>query len=50
MWKGLTTLQPVYNDRDIARVRKLYDEVEFHHRVLQALGKIKNSTRMYLPQ
>ena len=38
-YEELTKLQPVYNDRDIARVRKLYDEVEFYHRALQALGK-----------
>ena len=38
-YEGLKKLQPVYNDRDIARVRKLYDEVEFHNRALQALGK-----------
>ena len=38
-YEGLTKLQPVFNDRDITKVRKLYDEVEFHHRALQALGK-----------
>ena len=35
----LTKLQPIYSDKNISRVRKLYDEVEFHHRALQALGK-----------
>ena len=38
-YEGLMKLQPVYNDRDMRRVRKLYDKVEFHHRALQALGK-----------
>jgi len=38
-YEGLTKLQPVFNDKDITKVRKLYDEVEFHHRALQALGK-----------
>ena len=35
----LTKLQPIYSDKNITRVRKLYDDVEFHHRALQALGK-----------
>eukprot|EP00112_Aurelia_sp_Birch-Aquarium-sp1_P004822 Seg1546.12 transcript_id=Seg1546.12/GoldUCD/mRNA.D3Y31 product="hypothetical protein" protein_id=Seg1546.12/GoldUCD/D3Y31 len=34
----LTKLQPIYSDKNITRVRKLYDDVDFHHRVLQALG------------
>ena len=38
-YEGLTKLQPVFNDRDITKVRKLYDEVGFHHRALQAVGK-----------
>ena len=32
-------IQPVFSDRDVVKIRKLYDEVEFHHRSLQALGK-----------
>ena len=35
----LTKLQPVYRDGNINRIRKLYDEVKFDHRALQALGK-----------
>jgi len=38
-YEGMIKLQPVFSDRDIVRIRKLYDEVEFHHRSLQALGK-----------
>ena len=38
-YEGLMKLQPACNDRDISRERKLYDEVEFYHRALQALGK-----------
>ncbi len=38
-YEEMQKLQPVFSDKDIGRVRKLYDEVEFHHRALQALGK-----------
>ena len=38
-YEGMIKLQPVFSDRDIVRIRKLYDEVEFHHRSLQALEK-----------
>ena len=32
-------LKPVVDDRDIPKVRKLFDEMETHHRALLALGK-----------
>ena len=35
----MTEFQPVFSDKDIVRIRKLYDDIEFHHRALQALGK-----------
>ena len=34
---ALLNLQPVYNDWDTARLRKLYDAVECNHRALEAL-------------
>ena len=37
-YEELTKLQSVFNERDIVKVRMMYHEVEFHHRVLQALG------------
>ena len=34
---ALLNLQPVYNDWDTVRLRKLYDAVECNHRALEAL-------------
>jgi len=41
--KELTGLQPVLSERDVARLRKLYDECETHCRGLKALG-VEEST------
>ena len=38
-YEGLTKLQPVFSVRDIAKVGKLYDEVESYHRAMPALEK-----------
>ena len=38
-YEGMITLQPISSDRDIVNIRKLYDEIEFHHRSLQTVGK-----------
>ena len=38
-YDALTKLQPIYSDKNISRVKKLYDDVKFHHRALQALDK-----------
>ena len=32
-------LKAVVDDRDITKIRKLFDEVEMHYRALSALGK-----------
>ena len=39
----LLNLSPVYSDRDIPRLRKLFDECESHFRGLKALGVEENT-------
>lgn len=39
----LLSLNPVHSDRDIPRLRKLYDECETHYRGLKALGVYENT-------
>ena len=41
-YEELMKLQPVFSDKDMTRIRKLYDDVETHHRALKALGKAQD--------
>ena len=38
-YDGMIQMKPVVDDRDIPKIRKLFDEVETHHGALLALGK-----------
>ena len=38
-YDGMIQMKPVVDGRDIPKIRKLFDEVETHHRALLALGK-----------
>ena len=41
-YEELMKLQPVFSDKDMTRIRKLYDDVETHHRALKALGEAQD--------
>ena len=46
----LMKLQPVFHDKDITWIRKLYDNVDTHHRALKALGKAQDQySDMFVP-